>query len=117
MAYAHKLVIDLLLLGFELQLVGERLPFASSAYAEMLAERFEAVRGRLHNLCDEAFHIVFLFLEYFYVDYVAGHGELYEEYCAIYVGQGFSFCCNCFNDNVFESYILFLFRYKVWLFC
>ena len=107
MPYAHKLVIDLLLLGFELQFVWKRLPFASSAYSEVRAERFEPVRGWLHYFCDEAFHIVLLFLEDLHVDDVARHGELYEEYCSIYVGQGFSFCCNCFNDNVFESYILF----------
>ena len=48
MAYAYELVIDLLLLGLELHFVWQMLPFASSAYSEMFAERLLSLRGRLY---------------------------------------------------------------------
>ena len=41
--YAHELVIDLLLLCLKLHLVRQRLPFTSTADAEMLAERLQTV--------------------------------------------------------------------------
>ena len=43
MADAHQLVVDLLLLRLQLHFVWKRLPFASSAYAEMFAERLQTV--------------------------------------------------------------------------
>ena len=43
MTYADQLVVNLLLLGLKLHLIGKWLPFASSAYTEMLAEWFETM--------------------------------------------------------------------------
>ena len=49
MSYPHELVIYLLLFGLELHFVGEMLPFAASAYSEMLAERLRSLLGRLYH--------------------------------------------------------------------
>ena len=43
MSQADQLVFDLLTFGFQLEMIGKRLPFAPSAYSEMLAERLEAI--------------------------------------------------------------------------
>ncbi len=44
MPYAHELVIYLLLLGLKLHFIRKWLPFASSAYSEMAAERLQTMR-------------------------------------------------------------------------
>ena len=49
MSYPYELVIYLLLFGLELHFVGEMLPFAASAYSEMLAERLHSLLGRLYH--------------------------------------------------------------------
>ena len=49
MSYPYELVIYLLLFGLELHFVGEMLPFAASAYSEMLAERLRSLLGRLYH--------------------------------------------------------------------
>ena len=72
MPQADQLVPDLLLLGLELHSVGERLPFAAAAQAEMLAERLQTVFGGLFHLDDEALHVVGFLLGDAYVDDVTG---------------------------------------------
>ena len=75
---ACELVEHLLLLSLQLLLVGQVLPFASAADAEMLAHWLRAYVA----LLDEAYYFrlavaVFL-LAYLQVNHVAGHGERHE---------------------------------------
>ena len=108
MAYAHQLVIDLLLFCLKLHFVGKRLPAASSAYSEMPAERFQPVFGRFHDPQDAAFHIVFLLLVYPYVDYVPGYGEFHEDHGAFIVRDGLSFGRHVLYQHVLENKVQFL---------
>ena len=107
MSYAHQLVINLLLLRLKLHGIGERLPFASSAYAEMAAERLYTLSGRLDHPQYETFHIVFLLFRHLHVDNVSRNGERHEKYGAVYPGKGFSFGGYRLYQNIFQNDILF----------
>ena len=75
---ACELVEHLLLLSLQLLLVGQVLPFASAADAEMLAHRLCAYVA----LIDEAYYfclaVAVLLLAHLQVNHVAGYGERHE---------------------------------------
>ena len=101
MSYAHELVVYLLLLCLKLHLVWKRLPFASAAYAEVLAERFQTMLRRLYHTEDESFHIVFLLLCDLYVNNVSRYCKLHEKHSTIDSCQSLAFCCNRLDHNIF----------------
>ena len=115
MTDSHELVIYLLLLRLELHLVWKRLPFATSTYAEMAAERLKTMLRRFYDAEDEPLHIAFLLFSDLYIYDVTWYGELYEKHCAIYSCKGLAFSGNCLYHNVFKDYFLFLscHRYKI----
>ena len=100
MADADELVIYLLLLCLKLHFVWKRLPLASSADAEMLAERLKTVLGRLYHTEDETFHIVFLLLCNLYVNDVSRNGKLYEQYGSVYSCQSLALCGHGLDHNI-----------------
>ena len=79
-ADARQLVIDLALLGGELDLVRERLPAASAAHREMLAERLQTLLGGLHELDDRTLQPGLLLADQPHVHHVARHGEADENH-------------------------------------
>ena len=87
MSDADQLVPDLLLFGFQLHIVRQWLPAASSAYSEVLAERLKPVLGRFHYLENETFHIVLFLFCYLDIDNVSRNCEFYENHCPIHVGK------------------------------
>ena len=108
MSDADQLVVYLLLLRLKLHAVGKRLPFASSACAEMAAERLEPVGRRLHHAHDEAFHVIFFLFGHFHVHNVSGNGELDEKNRAVYPCKGLAFGCNGLYSHILEYDVLFL---------
>ena len=106
MADAHQLVIDLLLLRLQLHFVWKRLPFTSSTYAEMFAERLQTVLRRLYHTEDETFHIVLLLFCHLHIYDVSRHSELYEKYCSVYPCQCLSFCCHRLDGDILQNDIL-----------
>ena len=106
MAYAYKLVIYLLLLGLKLHLIRKRLPFASSAYSEMLAERLQTMFGRLYHTENESFHIVLLLFSDLYVDYISRHCKLYEQHSTVNPCKCLAFRCHRFDGDILQYDIL-----------
>ena len=105
MADPYQLIFYLLALGFQLHLIGKRLPPATTADAEMLAERLQTVFRRLYNALDKAFHVVFLFLVNLDVDDVSGNGEIDENHHTVHVCKGFSFGRDGFDGDIFQQEI------------
>ena len=108
MADAHELVVDLLLLGLKLHLVWKRLPFASAAHTEVLAERLQTMLGRFYHTKNETFHIVLLLFGHLDVNYVSRYRELNEQYRTVDPCQCLSFCRHGFNGDVLQYYVLLL---------
>ena len=102
MADPHQLVLHLLPLGFQLHGVGEGLPAASAAHAEVFAEGLQAMGGRLHDAFDKAFHIVLFIFVYMDVHYVAGDGEIHEDHHSVHVREGFPFGRDGLDGHVFQ---------------
>ena len=111
MTYANELVFNLLAFCFQLHVIWERLPLATSAYSEMLAERFKSVCGCLFKLQNEPFHIVLFLFGHLDLDYISRYGELYEQCHAVYMSQGFALSCHGFNEHVVQNDFLFLFSH------
>jgi hypothetical protein len=88
--YAQR-VLHLLLLGFQLFGIGEMLPAASSAYAEMAAERLGAEGGGLHEPLDVAFRVGVFLAVYLDVGNVSGCAVGYEHHHLAVSGDGVSF--------------------------
>ena len=104
---ADQLVIHLLPLGFELHFVRQGLPAAAAADAKMLAERLDAVRGRLDHPGDESLHIVFLLPEHLDVHDVAGNGEIDEDDHPVHMGQRLAFGGDGLDGDVLQFQVDF----------
>ena len=102
LANACQLVVHLLLLGFELLLVGQVLPLASSADTEMLAHRLFAY----FTLLDESYNlrlaVAVLLLAHLQVHYVARHSERNEDHHVVNMRQRFAFSSHRFNGHVLK---------------
>ena len=108
MADAGQLVIHLALLGGELDVVGEGLPAAAAAHPEMLAERLQAMLGRLYDLDDRALQPGFLLAHEPHVHHVARHGEAHEHHLPFgRVGDGLALRRHRFDDEVFQYDVQF----------
>ena len=104
---ARKLVVHLLLLGPQLLFVGQVLPFAAAAHAEMLAHRLNAHVAILHETHHLGFAIAVFFLSYFEVYHVAWHREGYENNHVVDPRQRLSFCRHVCNGDVLQYRKLF----------
>ena len=80
MADSNKLVIDLLPLGFELKIVGEYLPLATSAGSEVFAEWFKPAGRGLDYAHYASVHEGFLALSNHHIDHIARNCEGYEQH-------------------------------------
>lgn len=80
LGYALKAVLHLLLLVLQLILVGQMLPAATAAYAEMLASRLYSYVRRLCQLLDPSFGIAFLFTGQLHPGHVAWSSVGYEHH-------------------------------------
>ena len=113
MADTSELVEHLLLLEAQLLVVGQLLPLASSAYAEMTASGRHATVAQLVPLDDFCLGIAVLLAAYLEIDHVARHGPGNEDYQArlllTVVGrngdadEGFSFGCDVGDFYVFKN--------------
>ena len=79
-ADARQLVADLFGLEAQLLPVGQVLPLAAAADAEMLAEGLLAQRRPLHVTHDETFHVAAAFRPDLHVHDVARHGHRHEDH-------------------------------------
>ena len=78
LADAFQLVVNLLLLHFQLFAVGHILPFATTTYSKVSAHRFHphvTVFDKPHNLC---LAVAVLLPFHLQIDHVARHTERYE---------------------------------------
>ena len=107
-ADAGQLVIDLALLGGQLDLVGERLPAAAAADREMVAERFQTLLGRLHQLDDRPFHPGLLLADKTHVDDISRHGESDENHLSFRrMGNRFALRRDGFDDEILQYDVQF----------
>ena len=100
MADTHQLVVNLLLFSLQLHLIWQRLPFAASAYAKMLAERLQTMLRWFYHAKNEAFHVIFLLLCDLYVHDVAGNCKLYEQHSAVDLRKCLAFGSHSFDHDV-----------------
>ena len=103
----RKLVVHLLLLGSQLFFVGQVLPFAAAAHAEMLAHRLNAHVAILHETHHLGLAIAVFLLSYFEVYHVAWHREGYENNHVVDPRQRLSFCRHVCNGDVLQYRKLF----------
>ena len=104
---ARKLIVHLLLLGSQLLFVGQVLPFAAAAYAEMLARGLNAHVAILHETHHLGLAIAVFFLSYFEVYHVAWHYEGYENNHVVDPRQRLSFRRHVCNGDVLQYRKLF----------
>ena len=81
------------LLLFEAQLlgIGQVLPLAAAAYAEMFAERFLAHRGAAYETYGRTFHETAAVVAYLYIDNVTRYGKRYEYHYVVVFAHGLAF--------------------------
>ena len=104
----YELVVNLLLFGLQLHLVGQWLPLATSADSEMAAERFQTVFRRGHHPCDESLHIILLFLRNLHIHNVSRHCELHEQNRAVNPCNSLALSRNRLNPDILKDNFLFL---------
>ena len=115
MSYPRKLVEDLLLLGLQLDAVGEQLPPAASAESEMFAERLETVRRGADDAHHAGLEIILLLLYHADVDHVAGY-RIFYEYDLAFLGMGdaLALCSNGLHGQVlYDCFCLFSCHFSI----
>ena len=116
MAEALEVVAYLLLFGSELVLVVEVLPATPAAGAEVRALWLYAFGRKGVDGYGAAFGVVFLFLEDFDVDNIAGDDEGDKDDQAVEAGNGFAFGTDVGDGYVFKNG-LFFFSAHGWGIC
>ena len=101
LANARKLVVDLLLLGLDLLLIGQVLPLAAAANAKVLAHGRRAYITIFMETYHFRFAIVMLFPAHLQVDHVARHTERHEHHHLAHTGKRLAL-----GGNVGYFYIL-----------
>ena len=79
MTYTCKLVENLALLGLELDFVGERLPSAAAASAEMLAKGLQTIFGGLFKLNYAPLKKIGFFPCDTHIYYISGNCKFYKK--------------------------------------
>ena len=95
---AGEVVEYLFLLVLELLFVRQTLPFASSAHAEMAAERLHTQGRFFIELYGHRFGVMVLLAFHLQIDYIARHYIRDKYYQFIHFSHGFAFCgyvCYC----------------------
>ena len=105
-ADAFQLVHDLLLLGIELHLIGENLPFAAAAFAVVLANRLQPVGRRSHQSLYISLHKALARLAHLHVHHVARHRKRHEQHLAVDVGKTVALRRYGFDKDVFKQWFL-----------
>ena len=100
-----QLVVHLLLLEAQLLLVGQLLPFATSAHAEMLAARSGAQRTQLTVSDDFCLGVAVLLAAYLQVDYVAWNSPRYKDHQLAFGNAVVGRCSNSHQRLAFSSHI------------
>ena len=116
MAETLEVVAYLLLFGSELVLVVEVLPATPATGAEVGALWLYAFGRKGLDGYGAAFGVVFLFLEDFDVDYIAGDDEGDKDDEAVEAGNGFAFGSDIGDGYVFKNG-LFFFSAHGWGIC
>ena len=111
MAETLEVVAYLLLFGSELVLVVEVLPATPATGAEVGALRLYAFGRKGVDGYGAAFGVVFLFLEDFDVDYIAGDDEGDKDDEAVEAGDGFAFGTDVGDGYVFKNGLFFFFAH------
>ena len=107
MSETLEVVAYLLLFGSELVLVVEVLPATPAAGAEVGALWLYAFGRKGVDGYGAAFGVVFLFLEDFDVDYIAGDDEGDKDDEAVEAGNGFAFGTDVGDGYVFKNGLFF----------
>jgi hypothetical protein len=96
-----QLVEYLLLLELQLFFIGQVLPFATTAYTEVLAKRYGAHLAVFYKAHHLALGKRVLFASYLDITNIPWHAEWYEDHQVVPVEQTFSFGSNGLNGNAF----------------
>ena len=104
---AGKLVYDLLLLEGNLHRVGQCLPRASAAVAEMGAERGESVWGGGLHPGDITLRIAAAHLVDLHIHDIAWNPLLYEDDLAVNMRETVSFCSGRLDRDIFQKGFVF----------
>ena len=106
---ARQHVDDLLALAFELKLIGQMLPAAAAADAEMLAAGLDSDIAGTNHPDNMALGERFFLLVELDVDDVAWHGEGDEDNHVVDSRKGVAFGCDVGNLYIFERWKRFAF--------
>ena len=101
--YTDQLVIDLLLLCFQLFVVRQILPFAPAADAEVFAHGGLAYSTLADEPDNRSFAVSAFLLAYLEVYDVSRNDEWDENDLVVYVGDTFSFGCHRFYGDVLQK--------------
>ena len=103
LADAAQLLLHLLLLVVQLPLVGQALPFAAAADAEVRAEGLGALIAFLVKSHHFGFGVFVFLASHLQIYYVAGHGigDKYSQ--AVHVGDGFAFSGHVLDGDIFQK--------------
>ena len=103
LADAVQLVVDLLLLELQLLLVGQVLPLAAAADAEVLAEGYRAYLTIFYKAHHLALGKGVLLATNLYVAHVARHAEGYKYHQVVPVEQALAFGCHSLYCNALQK--------------
>ena len=108
LADTRQLIKDLLLLGFKLLLIGQILPFAAAADAEMLAERLRTHLALLDKVDDTSFSIFVFLTVNLDIHNIAGNAEWHEDHTVVVMEKTFAFSSYGFDGDSFKNRIGFV---------
>ena len=108
---AMQLVVNLLLLGLELLLVGQVLPLATTANAEMLAKGNRSHLAHLHKAGHPGLTILMLALGNLQIHHVTWHAERNKHGHVIHMGDTFPLGGNRLYGDILEQRQGFLFAH------
>ena len=101
-------VHHLLLLPSDLLAVGEHLPLAAAAHAEMRTERSDALRTLAHEAHDATFHIRMLLAQHLHIGHIARNCVGHEEHFVVDARQSLAFGSHIGDFNSLQYLVFFL---------
>ena len=109
LSYSRELIVNLLLLSFQLFLIRKILPLAASADAEMLANRSGTNIAQLLEINYFSFHERTFLLDNLHIDNIARNTERNKHHLVLMMEKAFTLGSNTLYGDTFENGIWFTF--------
>ena len=103
LANAAQLLLHLLLLVVYLTLVGQALPFATTAHAKVPAEGRSALGAGLNDAHNLGLGKLVFLAAHLQINHIARHGIGYEHCQAVHVGNGLALGGYIFDSDIFQK--------------